>query len=511
MGYRVIELNLPTDFDEQLLQSRIRKELRIANFSYEILNQALDARNKKNIHWQVSAGIFSKELKTGELPREPELIIPFRKRDKKVLVVGSGPAGFFSAYILLKAGFSTTILERGAEVYQRATGIHQFEKTGVFDPVSNYAFGEGGAGTFSDGKLTSRSKKISLEKRFILNSYIRAGAPAEIGYLTHPHVGSDNLKVVVKTLRQEFIDSGGTILFETFLEDMLIKNQRVESAMTTSGILDADIFMIAPGHSSFETYKMLIDRGIPFRTKNFALGFRAEHPQELINLGQWGCTALPGVKAAEYRLTSNREGRPSVFSFCMCPGGTVVPATPYAGTNIVNGMSLYQRNGYFANAACVAAIHPGQLAGHALSATEALDQLKSLEEQFFAYSKGYSAPYCTIQDFIKRKSLHSVHKTSYPLGLIQAPLWEMLPPVVVNALSEGLTDFSGKLKGYEKGILLGLESKTSSPIQVLRDETGKVEGFDNLYMTGEGSGYAGGIISSAADGIRSAMAIAESF
>jgi len=507
MGYKEIDLKLPTDFDDQQLQNKIKKELRINNFKYQILNKSLDARKNSFIHWQTRVGVVSDEIKGGIPEKEPELEILRRKRQQKALVLGSGPAGFFAAYILQRAGFETTIIERGAEVEKRDRGILRFEQSGVFDPVCNYAFGEGGAGTFSDGKLTSRSKHISLEKRFILNSYIKAGAPAEIGYLTHPHVGSDNLKIVVKNLRRDFIHMGGTILFETMLEDLLIVDGRVKSAVTSSGIIDADVFVLAPGHSSYETYRMLIKRGIPFRTKNFALGFRAEHPQEIINRAQWGKASLPGVKAAEYRLTSNRDGRLPVFTFCMCPGGMVVPATAYETTNIVNGMSLYQRNGQFANAACVAGIHPDQLAGQETSALEALDWIQKLEETFYRFSNSYQAPFATIGDFLNRRISRKTPETSYPIGLIPAPLWEMIPETVISAISDGLQDFARKLKGYDEGILLGLESKTSAPIQVIRDETGKCEGFENLYLAGEGSGYAGGIISSGADGIRVAVRI----
>jgi len=509
MGYKEIDLKLPTDFDDQQLRNKIKKELRINNFRYQILNKSLDARKSSFIHWQTRVAVISDEIKGGIPEKEPELEIPRRKRQQKALVLGSGPAGFFSAYVLQRSGFETTIVERGAEVEKRDRGILKFEQSGVFDPVCNYAFGEGGAGTFSDGKLTSRSKHISKEKRFILNSYIKAGAPAEIGYMTHPHVGSDNLKVIVKNLRRDFMHMGGTILFETMLEDLVIANGKIKSAITSAGTIDADVFVLAPGHSSYETYRMLIRRGIHFRTKNFALGFRAEHPQEVINRAQWGRASLPGVKAAEYRLTSNRDGRLPVFTFCMCPGGMVVPATAYATTNIVNGMSFYQRDGRFANAACVAGIHPDQLTGHETSALEALDRVQKLEEKFYSFSNSYQAPFATISDFLNRRVSRKAPETSYPLGLIPAPLWEMMPETVISAISEGLIDFSNKLKGYGEGILLGLESKTSSPIQVIRDETGKCEGFDNLYLTGEGSGYAGGIISSGADGIRVGIIIAE--
>ena len=510
MGYRELDLKLPTDYDDQFLQKKIKSELRISKFTYTIVNKSLDARKSHYIHWQARIGVTSDELQGGTDVSKGELIIPHRKRNSKALVMGSGPAGFFAAFVLQRAGFSTTIIERGAEVDKRDRGILQFEKTGIFDPVANYAFGEGGAGTFSDGKLTSRSKHISEEKRYILNSYIRAGAPPEIAYMTHPHVGSDNLKVIAKNLRAEFMHMGGTILFETMLSDIIVRNGKVIQAVTSAGIIDADIFVLAPGHSAYETYRMLINRGVPFRTKNFALGFRAEHPQEIINRAQWGKSSLPGVKAAEYRLTSNRDGRPPVYSFCMCPGGMVVPATAYANTNIVNGMSMYQRDGAFANAACVAGVHPDKLMGRTTTPLEALDWIQSLEEKFYQFGQGYQAPFATISDFLQKKVSSKIPETSYPLGLLPAPLWEMLPEPVIEALTEGLLDFSRKLKRYDHGILLGLESKTSAPIQVIRDEHGKCEGFDNLYLAGEGSGFAGGIISSGADGLRIARHLAAS-
>jgi len=253
---------------------------------------------------------------------------------------------------------------------------------------------------------------------------------------------------------------------------------------------------------------MLMRRGVAFMPKNFALGFRAEHPQEIINRAQWGVPRLPGVKAAEYRLTSNREGRLPVFTFCMCPGGMVVPATAYANTNVVNGMSHYRRDGQFANAACVAGIHPDRLAGQSVDAASALDLLQQLEERFFEFSQGYKAPFCTISDFLQRKQPSVIPSSSYPLGLLPAPLWKMVPEAVSESIAEGLREFSHKLKGYESGILMGLESKTSSPIRALRDQDGKCVGFDNLWIAGEGSGYAGGIVSSAADGIRIAMTLA---
>jgi uncharacterized FAD-dependent dehydrogenase len=509
MGYRELSFNLPPDYQEGELREAIARELGIGTFSWQIENKSLDARKKSDIHWQVRVSVLSDELVGDEPAVSSMLVVPSRKRDERAVVIGSGPAGFFAALVLQRAGFRTTLIERGAEVQKRAAGIRAFEQTGTFDPVSNYAFGEGGAGTFSDGKLTSRSKHISREKRFIIESYIRAGAPEEIRYLAHPHLGSDNLKTIVANLREEFLDLGGIFLFETLLEDLKIERGRVVEAVSTAGGIEADHCIIAPGHSAYETYRMLIMRGVEFRAKPFALGSRVEHPQELINLAQWGREKLPGAKAAEYRLTSRGDGTLPVYTFCMCPGGVVVPASAYAHSNIVNGMSRYRRDGIFANAACVAAVSPEELTGREVSALEALDWLEALEEKFFRYAEGFAAPFCSIADFIARKESGAICASSYPLGLKPAPLWELLPPAVSGALREGLKDFGRKIRGFETGTIMGLESKTSSPVQVLRDKSGLCTGFENLYVVGEGSGWAGGIISSGADGIRAAMHIAE--
>jgi uncharacterized FAD-dependent dehydrogenase len=269
--------------------------------------------------------------------------------------------------------------------------------------------------------------------------------------------------------------------------------------------LPADALFVAPGHSAYETYRMLMQRGVQFRTKNFAIGSRMEHRQEIINRAQWGKEKLPGVKAAEYRITSPADGKHQVFSFCMCPGGIVVPAAAYPGTNIVNGMSYYRRNGRFANAACVAGVHPDELAGKTVSPLEALEWVEQLETAFYRHTGNYRAPACSIAGFLQNQNRKTAFESSYPLGLVAAPLWELLPETIVKSMQVGLADFIRKIKGFETGNLIGLESKTSSPVQVLRQPTGRCEGFENLFMVGEGSGYAGGIISSAADGIKAAM------
>jgi uncharacterized FAD-dependent dehydrogenase len=508
MGYTQLSLKLPPDYTPEQLQRQISKKLHIHRFSFQILHKSLDARKKSFIHWKIRLLIQSPEIKGGEPALPPQLSIPSQKTNKKAVVLGSGPAGFFAAYVLQKGGVQTLLIERGTEVDKRSREIETFEKTARFFPKSNYAFGEGGAGTFSDGKLTSRSKHISLERQFILNSYVEAGGPEEIRYLSHPHLGTDNLKSIVKNLRKFFTDRGGKILFETQITDLQIKGNTVTAVDSHQGLFEADYFILAPGHSAFDTFRMLMKKGVRFHVKNFALGSRMEHPQELINRARWGVAALKGVKAVEYRLTSPGEAQHPVYSFCMCPGGTIVPATAYPDNNIVNGMSRYMRNGKFANAAVVAGLNLNRLLKKEVSAAGALDWLEKLEQHFYHITTRYRAPFCSIQSFLKQKPVPAtVQETSYPMGTVEIPLWELFPEEISRAIRHGLHDFSKKMKGFETGNLLGLESKTSAPIQADREKNGKCAGFDNLYLVGEGSGYSGGIISSAADGIKAAMDI----
>ncbi|MDD5475191.1 MAG: FAD-dependent monooxygenase [Syntrophales bacterium] len=509
MGYKIIELFLSTDYTEEELKESAKKMLGLRKVTVTLLGKSLDARNKKAIHWKLRAMVRSPELPGDGPPLTAALEIPYKKRTDRVLVTGSGPAGFFAGLVLQQAGFHVTLIERGTDVNRRSGRINAFERTGRFDPLGTYAFGEGGAGTFSDGKLTSRSKHISKERRYVLKRYRAAGGPEDIEYLGHPHLGSDNLLKIAQNLRSDFLDRGGRILFETRLDALHVSSGRVTGALTTAGAIDLDHCLVAPGNAAFDTWRMLMAHGVPFRAKPFALGSRVEHRQEVINMAQWGVERLPGVKAAEYRLTSGGDGSFPVYTFCMCPGGVVVPSTAFENRNTVNGMSRYSRKGLFANAACVAGVTPEQLAGRDITPEETLDYLEELEESFYRYSGGYRAPFCKISDFIEGKETVEIPETSYPLGLQPAPLRELIPPAVVPAITHGLRDFCKKIRGFDNGIIMGLESKTSSPIQALRDSNGLSPGFDNLFILGEGSGWSGGILSSAADGIKTALALAE--
>ncbi len=507
MGYKTIQIKVPTDYSEEHLRKVIGKQLGLKDFSFQTEKKSLDARKKNDTHWLLGVLVSSQELEGDDFVAPEPLEIPVKKRKEKVVVIGSGPAGFFAAHVLQLAGFQVTIIERGSEVAQRTRAIELLENKGEFNDQNNYAFGEGGAGTFSDGKLTSRSKHISRERNFILSEYVKAGAPEEILYMTHPHVGTDNLKIIVANLRQQFLDNGGTFLFETQLKELIIKGNKATGIVSNKGDLEADHIILATGHSAYDTYRMLIKKGLQFGTKNFAIGHRIEHPQKLINQAQWGRETLPGVKAAEYRLSTKSKSGLGVYTFCMCPGGMVVPAAAFKEKSVVNGMSQYQRDGQFANAGCVAGVHPDMLLGHACSPEEILDWMDELEESFYAFSGGYTIPANMAADYIQKRESKNLSKSSYPLGLQSAPLFKLVPKMVSQALTEGLQDFSRQLHGFDQGMLMGLESKTSSPIQVARDREGKCTGFDNLYFVGEGSGFAGGIISSAADGVKCAMAL----
>jgi len=264
MGYKKLQLKLPTSYTDDYIKQMIRKRFHLNEFSFHIEKKSLDARKKNDIHWLINLVVFSPAFSGEQYPSPPPLDIPYKQREESVVVVGSGPAGFFSAHILQKAGFSVTIVERGSEIKKRTLSIQTLEKDGEFSPTNNYAFGEGGAGTFSDGKLTSRSKHISRERHFILSEYVKAGAPEEIMYLAHPHLGTDNLRLIVKNLREAFLSNGGTVRFDTQLTDIHIKNGQVTKVICNTGELEADHVLYATGYCAYDTYRMLLNSGVRF-------------------------------------------------------------------------------------------------------------------------------------------------------------------------------------------------------------------------------------------------------
>ncbi len=507
MGYKSLTIKMPTDYTEETLRYRIEKTISTTDFEYSIDKKSLDGRQKSNIHWLLRVSVSSKSINGGDELDSQELEIPHINTEKSAIVVGSGPAGFYSAYVLRKAGFKVRLIEQGPEVFQRIKDVKLFHKKRILNERSNYAFGEGGAGTFSDGKLTSRTKTIKLERKFIFNEYIEAGAPEEIRYLAKPHIGSNLLVKTAKNLRMKFLNLGGEMLFDTEMTDINLNDGLVTSIETNKGRMEADYFVIASGHSSYPVYEMLIKSGVRFQTKPFAIGNRVEHTQDIINNAQWRTNELPGVKAADYALTFNDASNP-VYSFCMCPGGNVVSAPPTQGVNLVNGMSNYKRNYPFANSAIVAGLDLNKQLNRNVEPLEALDWVMNLERKFYDYVDGYDAPAVKVADFINGKTTSSFPASSYPFDLKTADMNDLLPANIINSQKEALRKFNKQMMGFDQGILMGLESRTSSPIQADRSRDGLCDGFSNLYFVGEGSGFSGGIVSSGADGIKAAIDIA---
>ncbi|MEI6627339.1 MAG: FAD-dependent oxidoreductase [bacterium] len=505
-----IEIKLPVGYSDAQFKAEIGRNISSADFAFEIIKKSLDARRKGNIYWLIRVLVYDKNAAISIAEQKPKLFVPKTGIGKKAIVVGSGPAGYFCADILLKSGFAVTILERGYDVEKRTKDVAQFEAGGELVINSNYAYGEGGAGTFSDGKLTSRTKDIGVERQYVFDTFVKAGGPEEIKYLAMPHLGSDNLLVMVKNMRQDFITRGGQILFGHQVDDMVVENRQVKSVRANNNEFVADQFVFAIGHSAYDTYELLNNKGVQIESKPFAIGVRVEHEQGLINLNQWGIKALPGLKAAEYRLTCSPSGLPSAYSFCMCPGGKIIPATSRSGLSIVNGVSNYQRNSPFANSAIVSALDLESLLGKKLSFAEIKEYMENLESICYKINNNYAAPANRIKDFILGAVSKELPKSSYPLGIFPYDFAKLLPESVIRSLRLAMMDFSNKIRGFETGIMIGIEATTSSPLRITREESRRCIGFNNLYAVGEGSGYSGGIISSASDGILTALAIAKS-
>lgn len=499
-----IQLTMPVGYEEKDLIRKLPGKYAREGMRHVIVSKSLDARNKPQLKWVLRVEFVPQNYK---FPPH-ESLVEKASRPVTATVVGSGPAGFFAAYYLQLAGLKVRLIEQGKQVEPRAKDIYKFESAGEFTPNGNYSFGEGGAGTFSDGKLTSRTKNIDAEREVFFRAYLDCGAPEEIAYLNLPHVGSDNLRKIAVLLRERFIAAGGEILFETKLIDLKRADGKVAGFETTAGLIESDYYIIASGHSDYSTFRMLIDSGITFDVKPFAIGSRVEHPQPFINKARWGREKIEGLKAADYKLALSLGERGSVYSFCMCPGGKVVQAAPREGVCVVNGMSYYQRNSPYANSAIVASLNLNDFLGKEVGAAEALDWLEALENRFWSYRGSFIAPAARLADFVEGKPSSYIPKNTYSHGVESADFRDFFPKRILNTLREGLKAFDKNIRGFvHEGVLIGLESKTSSPVRARRSESGTAAGFDNLYIVGEGSGYSGGIVSSAADGIRAAKTL----
>ncbi len=476
---------------------------------FRLLKKSLDARDKSDIRW-----IYSFEFAERYEPekKETEQIKQDKLPQKPVLIVGSGPAGLFCAIKLIERGIKPVVIERGDPIELRAKKIDAFSKKGILDPESNIQFGEGGAGTFSDGKLNTQTH--SGYNSEVLDIFVRFGAPKEILYLSKPHIGSDNLRNVVKNMRDYIINNGGQIKFRQTLNKIRIKNGQLIQVVISSENGDYTIephsVILAVGHSARDTFHMLFESGVRIIQKDFAVGIRIEHLQEQIGLAQYGKN-FSRLPAADYKLVSH-VGERAAFSFCMCPGGYVVPAASEQNGVVTNGMSNYARNAVNANSALIVPVSKADFkSDHCLAGIEFQRQIES--KAFVYGGSSYAAPVQLVGDFLADKQSNKLREVtpSYP-RVEFARMDAILPSTVTDVLRVAIKDMGKKLRGFDNptATLTAVESRTSSPVRIERDADMQSVNVKKLYPCGEGAGYAGGITSSAADGLRVAEAIIRS-
>ncbi|MBR2340912.1 MAG: FAD-dependent oxidoreductase [Clostridia bacterium] len=504
------DVKLPVTEPETELLKIAEKRLKRKPTYFSIKKKSLDARDKENLRYVYTIEFSSNSYQ----PEKPsyEQLIKSKTPQKPVVIIGSGPAGLFCAIRLLEHGIKPIVIERGERVEERAKAIDKFISKKTLDENSNVQFGEGGAGTFSDGKLNTQTH-TPLNKA-VLETFVKFGAPKEILWLNKPHLGSDNLKQIVKNMREHILNQGGEILFSTKMTDIKIKDGAVAS-ITLQTLKTAEqrqiqpeLVVLAIGHSARDTFEMLRERGVCMRQKDFAVGVRIEHLQEKISFSQYGKNykLLP---PADYKLVS-KTGDRSAFTFCMCPGGFVMPAASEYGGVVVNGMSNYARNEKNANSALIVQVRSSDFESD--DALAGMEYQRKLERAAFIAGGGdYSAPIQKVGDFLDGKASDCFGEVlpSHGAGTKFFDLKSVLPNYICDSLKIALLDMDRRLKGFcsPDALLTAVETRTSSPIRIERTESMQSINVNGLYPCGEGAGYAGGITSSAADGLRVAEAI----
>ena len=492
-----------------------------------IVHRSIDARGDVTMRYRVEAYKKDEPYEEYKLPEYQDV-----HNAEPVIVVGSGPAGMFAALKLLTLGLKPVVLERGKDVSGRKPDIAKLSRTGVVDPDSNYCYGEGGAGTFSDGKLFTRSSKRG-DNREVLYQFVNFGADPSIIVDAHPHIGTDKLPRLVSNIRECIIEHGGEYHFQNRVSDI----ERAEDGVITVTAIDekndnktltynAKAVILATGHSARDVYEMLQGKGCELQAKGFAMGVRVEHPQALINKiryrGQWE----PGFPAAEYSFVEQVDYR-GVFSFCMCPGGILVPSSTEDGYTVLNGMSNSARNSKWANAGVVVSIEPDDVPEEYKKdgVFSLLNFQHDVEKKMFDYAAEHAeadengvvnklcAPAQRMVDFCEEQMSEDLPETSYRPGVVSAPLYELLPECVSSRLQKAFPLINNKMRGYytEDALLLGVESRTSSPVRIVRGDDFQCPQVPGLFPCGEGAGYSGGIVSSAIDGINCAVAAAKLF
>lgn len=479
---------------------------------FRVTRRSVDARKHPvmlNLNVRVATGSDSRVC-----PLErPVTFSPVDSDAPAVVIVGAGPAGLFAAMRAIANGLRPIVLERGRDVDSRREDLAAISREKRINPVSNYCFGEGGAGAYSDGKLFTRSKKRgSVEE--ILQLFVQHGASPDILIDVHPHIGSDRLPHVIRNIRRTIIENGGEVHFETRVDDLMVSDGVITGVTTDRGEFRADAVILATGHSAHDTFRALDARKVAMEPKGIAVGVRLEHPQSLIDSIQYHSREGRGryLPAAEYSFVTQQDGR-GVYSFCMCPGGVVVPAGSACGELVVNGMSASARAGRWANSGMVVEIRPGDFPEFDVEGPLQMMHLQeSLERRMFeAAGDTIVAPAQRMLDFTEGRMSEHLPATSYAPGIKPADFNTLLPPFIAGRLAAGFRDFGRKARGFltNEAVMIGLESRTSSPVRVLRDsETLESLNVAGLYPAGEGAGYAGGIVSAAIDGIRCADAAA---
>jgi uncharacterized FAD-dependent dehydrogenase len=530
---RITELSLPLDCDHSALRKAIVTRLKIKDadlLDFTVFKRSYDAR-KKN-----SAILFVYVIDL-QARNEPAILQAFADDhtvrpapdtdyhpvghapatlSERPVIVGFGPCGLFASLLLAQMGFRPIVLERGRNVRSRTADTWALWRKNILTPESNVQFGEGGAGLFSDGKLYSQIKDPKFYGRKVMREFVRAGAPEEILYVSKPHIGTFRLTGVVAAMRAEIIALGGEVRFESKVADLLIENGSLEAVVLAGDeTIRTRHVVLAPGHSSRDTFRMLQRRGVFIEPKPFSVGFRIEHPQSLIDRARLGKYAgHPQIGAADYKLVHHSRNGRAVYSFCMCPGGTVVAATSEPQRVVTNGMSQYSRNERNANAGIVVGINPEQdFPGGPLAGVQLQERLESQ-----AYELGgsdYCAPGQLVGDFIRRTPSTELGgiQPSYKPGVRLGDLTHALPDYAIEAIREALPAFGRQIRGFDRAdaVLTGVETRTSSPVRITRDpDTLQSLNVRGLYPAGEGAGYAGGILSAGVDGIKVAEALAQS-
>ena len=533
---RVNEVKLPLDHTEADLQNAILQKLKISASDltkYTVFKRSYDARKRDNISLVYAVDVDTPKqqqilslaktnrriISTPDMTYRPVAQAPSSLK-RRPIVIGVGPCGMFAALLLAQMGFRPIVLERGKAVHERSQDTFGFWSKRKFNPESNAQFGEGGAGTFSDGKLYSRIKDNDHHGRKVLTELVAAGAVPEILYISKPHIGTYRLVKIVENIRNKVIELGGEIRFQNRVETIEIEgdqqNRKVRGVTLENGeFIASDHVVLAVGHSARDTFEMLHKQGVYIEPKPFSVGFRIEHPQPLIDERRFGKNAgHPLLGAADYKLVHHckegiAKGR-SVYSFCMCPGGKVVAATSETGRVVTNGMSQYERSGKNANSGIVVGITPADYPGSPLAGIAFQRQLE--EKAFELGGKTYEAPGQLVGDFLTGRAsteLGSV-QPSYKPGVHLCDLSKSLPDYAIAAIREALPAFDKKIPGFAMpdAVLTGVETRTSSPIRIKRNEQYQSLNTQGLYPAGEGAGYAGGILSAAVDGIKVAEAVA---